>query len=82
MKDSTGKITVKQRIATPTFALYGKETGDGNGNERVTIFVWEIRISPNNTNILNNLLCKISNEGNSKLRFIPYEINHYLNKEK
>ena len=41
---------------------------------RVTIFAYEIRTSPDNANILKNLLCKISHEGNSKLRFIPYGI--------
>jgi len=30
--------------------------------------------SPDNTNMLKNLLCKIYNEGKSKLRFIRYDI--------
>ena len=74
IKDNKGKPTGQQKIAIPPFDVYNKEVGDGNGNERVTTFANEIRISPTNANMLKNLLCKISNEGNSKLRFIPYGI--------
>ena len=74
IKDTKGKPTGQQKIVIPTFDLYSKEIGDDNGNERVTAFTYEIRTSPDNANMLKNLLCKISNEGNSKLRFIPYVI--------
>ena len=72
IKDSSGKNTGRQKIVISAFDLYSKEIGDGNENERVTTYAYEIRISPNNTNMLKNLLCKISNEGNSNLRFILY----------
>ena len=42
--------------------MYSKEVGDGNENERVTTFAYEIRTSPTNANMLKNLLYKISNE--------------------
>ena len=58
-KDSTGKET--DRIIIPAFDLYGKEVGDSNGRERITT--------------LKNLLCKISNEGNTNLRLIQYRIH-------
>ena len=74
IKDSTGKPTGKLKIVLPVFDLYNKEVQDGNGNERVTTFTYEIRTSPDNANMLKNLLCKVSNEVNSKLRFIPYGI--------
>ena len=74
IKDSSGKETRQQKIVIPAFDLYSKEIGDGNGNERITTFVYKIRTSPSNTNMLTNLLCKISNEGNSNLRFILYGI--------
>ena len=64
IKDSAGKPTGKQKIVVPTSNLYSKEIGGGNINERVTTFVYEIWSSPDNTNLLKNLLCKISNEGN------------------
>ena len=72
--DKKGNPTGQQKIIIPAFDLYSKEVGDGNGNERVTTFAYEIRTSPKNANMLKNLLCKISNEGNTKLRFIPYGI--------
>ena len=72
IKYSSGKLTGTQKIIIPAFDLYSKEVGDGNGNGKVTTFAYEIRTSLDNANMLKNLLCKISNEGNSKLRFIPY----------
>ena len=54
--------------------MYSKEVGDENGNERVTTFAYEILTSPNNANMLKNLLRMISNEVNSKFRFILYGI--------
>ena len=69
-----GKPTGKPKHVIPTFDLYSKELEDGNGSERVKKFTYEILISPNNANILKNLLYKTCNEGNSNLRFIPYEI--------
>ena len=80
IKDSSGKNTGRQKIVIPAFDLYSKKIGDGNENERVTTYTYEIGASPNNTNMLKNLLCKISNEGNSNLRFIPYGIQS-LSKE-
>ena len=61
IKDSSGKNTGQQKIVIPVFDLYSKEIGDGNGNERVTTCAYEIRTSPNNANMLKNLLYQISN---------------------
>ena len=74
IKDIKRKPTGQQKIVIHAFNLYSKEVGDGNGNERVTIFAYEIRTSPTNANMLKKLLCTISKEGNSKLRFIQYRI--------
>ena len=74
INDNRGKSIGQQKIVIPVFDLCSKEVGDGNRNERVKTFVYEIRTSPTNANMLKNLLCKVSNEGNSKLRFIPYGI--------
>ena len=74
IKDSTRKPTDNQKNTIPAFDLYSKVIDDSNGNERVTTFVCEIRISPNNTKLLKNLLCNFLNEGDSNLRFVPYGI--------
>ena len=74
VKDNKGNPTGQHKTILPAFDIYSKDVDDGNGNERVTIFAYEIRTSPKNANMLKNLLCKISNEGNSKLRFISYGI--------
>ena len=52
VKDSSGKETGQQKIVIPTFDLYSKEIGDGNGQERITTFAYEIRTSPSNANML------------------------------
>ena len=56
IKDTSGKETGQQKIVIPAFDLYSKEIGDGNGNERITTFAYEIRTSPSNANMLKNLL--------------------------
>ena len=56
IKDSSGKETGQQKIVIPAFDLYSKKIGDGNGNERITSFAYEIRTSPSNANMLRNLL--------------------------
>jgi len=43
VKDNKGNPTGQQKIILPAFDLYSKEVGDGNGNERVTTFAYEIR---------------------------------------
>ena len=65
INDNRVKSLGQQKIVIPAFDLCSKEVGDGNGNERVKTFVYEIRTSPTNANMLKNLLCKVSNEGNS-----------------
>ena len=80
IKDSSGNNTGQQKIVIPAYDLYGKEIGDGNGHDRVTTHAYEIRTSPTNANMLKKILCKISNDGKSNLRFIPYGI-HSLSKE-
>ena len=49
-----------------------KNIGHGNGDQRISIFAYEIRTSPENTIILKNILCKISMTDNNKMTFIPY----------
>ena len=61
IKDIKGIYTGQQEFVIPAFNLYSKEVGDGNGNEKLTTFVYEILTSPDNANMLNNILCKISN---------------------
>ena len=56
IKDSSGKNTGQQKIVIPVFDLYIKAISDGNGNERVTTYAYEIRTSFNNGNMLKNLL--------------------------
>ena len=71
IKESAGKPIGKERIVIPAFGHYSKEVGDGNRNERVTTFAYEIQTSLDNANMLKNLLSKIYHEGNVKLRSIP-----------
>lgn len=80
-KDVNGSETGKERITIPAFDLYGKEVDDGNRRERITTHAYEIRASPKTAEMFKNLLCKISNEGNTNLKPISYGINVVLKKE-
>ena len=44
--DTEGKPTGKVWIFIPAFYLHSREVGDGNGKDRVTTFVYEIRCAP------------------------------------
>ena len=79
VKDSSGKETGQQKIVIPTFDLYSKEIGDGNEQERITTFAYEIRTFPENSTMLKNLLCQISSENILDLKFIPYGLDKQTN---
>ena len=70
--EKDGSWKGKQRIVLPAFDLHNKEEGHGNGIQRVTTIVYEIRTSPVNAAVINNLLCKISMDASNDLKFIPY----------
>ena len=63
-------LQVNEKNVIHAFDLYSKEVGVGNENERVTTFSSKTWTSQDYTIMLKNLLCKISNKGKSKLRFI------------
>ena len=54
IKYTIDQPTGKQRIVIPVFDLYSKEAGTGSGPNRVTIFTYEIRTSPDNSIMLKN----------------------------
>ena len=70
--DSKGKPTGSERIKFPAFDPYSKNIGHGNGDQRISTFVYEIRTSPENAIILKNILCKISINDKNEMTFIPY----------
>ena len=70
--DSKRKPTGSERIILPTFDPYSKNIGHGNGDQRISTFVYEIRTSPENAIILKNILCKISMNDRNEMTFIPY----------
>ena len=69
-KDVNGNETSKERITILAFELYGKKVGDGNGREIITTHAYKVRMSPKSAEMIKNLIYKISNEGNTNVRFI------------
>ena len=67
-----GKPTGLERIVLPAFDLYSKNTGHGNGNQRIIIFAYKIRTSLDRAVTLKNIICKISTTDSNELTFIPY----------
>ena len=70
--DKNGKPTESEHIVLPTFDLYSKNIGHGNGDQRISIFVYEIRTSPDHAVTLKNILCKISMTDINEIAFISY----------
>ena len=70
--DTKGKPTGSKRIVLPAFDLYSKNIGNGNGDQRISTFAYEIRTSPENAITLKSILCKISMTESNELTFIPY----------
>ena len=75
IKDKDDIPTGKQRIVIPAFDLYNKELGEGSGPNKITKFAYEIRICPNNSTMLKQLLCKTSEESVNDIKFISYELD-------
>ena len=54
IKDTEGNPICKQRIVIPAFDIHSKEVGEGQGQDRVTTFSYEIRTLPANSTMLKN----------------------------
>ena len=76
IEDNEGNPTGRQRIVIPALDLYSKEVGACSGHNRVTLFAYEIRTSPDNSTMLKNLLCKLSEEKVNDIKFIPYGLDN------
>ena len=82
MKESkTGEKTT-QEIVIRAFDIKHMIFGSGNGDDRITTTVYEIRTSPIHAATLNSILCKASHPDNHSLvQFIPYGIQGITHKE-
>ena len=82
MEEKTAGDSVIQEISTPAFDIYHKIFGSGNGEERITITVYEIRTSPKHDGTLKIILCKASYPDDHPIvHFIPYGIQGITNKD-
>ena len=68
-KNKNGQYEVR----IPVFDIYHKIIGNGNGSERITISVYEIRCHPKDSTILKVLLAKCSEDLEKKIRFRPFQ---------
>ena len=75
MKENKTGYKNIQEIVIPAFDIHNKILGSGNGEDRITITVYEIRTSPTHAATLNRILCKSSHPDNhSTVQCIPYGI--------
>ena len=78
---STGDKTT-QEIVIPAFDIHHKIFGSGNGEDRITTTVYEIRTSPTHAATLKSILCKASHPDNHPIvQFIAYGIQGITNKD-
>ena len=67
MKESkTGEKTT-QEIVIPVFDIHRKIFGSGNGDDRITTTIYEIRTSPTHEATLKSILCVASHPDNDPL---------------
>ena len=69
-KNKNGQYEVR----IPVFDIYHKIIGNGNGSERITISVYEIRCHPKDSIILKVLLAKCSEDPEKKFAFVPFNL--------
>ena len=66
-----GKIR-KDWLVLPTFDLYGKLTGDGNDDNPITTFAYEIRTTFKTCHVSKNYLSNLSMDSINDIKFISY----------
>ena len=54
--DTKGKSTESETIVLLAFDLYSKKIGHGNCDQRISIFAYEIKTSPENSIVLKKIL--------------------------
>ena len=82
MKENTIGDKTTQEIVIPAFDIYHKTFGSGNGEDRITTTVYEIRTSPTHATTIKNILSKASHPDNHPVvQFIPYGIQGITHKD-
>ena len=81
MTDIEGKPTAKQKQLYLPSTSTAKKQATGQEKNRLTTFAYEIRTAPNNTTMLENLLCKISPETTNDFKFFLYGLDTITKKE-
>lgn len=70
----------KERLVLPTFDLYGKMTGDGNDDNPITTFAYEIRTTFKTYHVFKKYLSNLSMDSTNDIKFISYGLNSMVNK--
>ena len=82
MKGTKLGDTTTQETVIAAFDIHHKVFGSGNGEDRITMTVYEIRTSPTHDATLKSILCKASHPDNNPIvQFIPYDIQGITNKD-
>ena len=82
MKESKKGDPPTQEIIIPAYDIHHKIFSSGNGEDRLTSTVYEIRTSPTHAATLKSILCKASHPDNHPIvQFIPYGIQGITHKD-
>ena len=82
MKESKKGDSNTQEIIIPAYDIHHKIFSSGNGDDRLTSTVYEIRTSPTHAATLKSILCKASHPDNHPIvQFIPYGIQGITHKD-
>ena len=81
MKDNKNGDSTTQEIVILAYDIHHKIFGLGNGEDRITTTVYEIRTSPTHAATLKSILYKVSHPDNHPIvQFIPYGIQGITHK--
>ena len=80
-KESTDDPQRRNEILIPAFDIYHKTVGNGNGANRVSTIVFDIRCNPKDSSLLKTLMTRCSEDTNNEFTFIPYRLLQMTNAE-
>ena len=80
-KESTDDPQRQNEIFIPAFDIHHKTVGNGNGENRISTTVFDIRYNPKDSSLLKTLMARCSEDTNNELTFIPYELLQITNAE-
>ena len=80
-KEITDDPQRQNEIIIPAFDIYHKTVDNGNGANRISTIVFDIRCNPEYSSLLKTLMARFLEDPNNEFTFIPYGFLQMTNAE-